>query len=600
MNDHKPSYEELERRCRLAEARLETLHGEGAADRYRVIFEKSPLGMIRFSPDGTILDCNQRFIDLMGSSREKLIGFNTAKQSTPEMRRTIKKALSGETAVFEDEYTSVTGGMTLWLRVVFNPVHPGRSPTEVIATFEDVSERKAAEKALQKTESLLNEAQQMACIGSYERNLETGQGWWSDEHYRLLGYEPGEVAHSFDFFLSYIHEEDRGRAETILRNAYGNVTSFAYDCRFVRRDGDVRHAHHTGDCILDTEGKTKWLRGAFQDITQRKRAEQALKKSEERYRDIFCNSLWGIFQSTVEGQFLSCNAAFAGTFGYDSPEDLVSAITDISRQYYVEPANRRQYIRLLEENGVVENYEFKARRKDGSEIWVTNSTRVVRDDAGRLMYYEGAVTDITARKHAEHALKASEARHRIIFEKSPLGMVRFSPNGPIQDCNEKFVQLMGASREKLIGFNMAAQSTPEMRRTVQKALAGETAVYENEYTSISGGKNHLAARCFQPDHPRALAHGGHRRNRGHYGAKAGGKTLGRERRTLSPADGKRPGHHLENGLARASRLCQFRCPNPFGVFAGGNRRIGHFTVYGEQFNRANARKNKRHSAGSKQ
>jgi len=468
---------------------------------HRVIFEKSPLGMIRFSPDGTILDCNQRFVDFMGSSREKLIGFNTARQSTPEMRRTIRKALAGDTAAYENEYTSVTGGKTLCLRAVFNPVHPGRSPTEVIAALEDVSERKAAEKALKKTESLLNEAQRIARIGSYERNIETGQGWWSDEHYRLLGYEPGEVAHSFDFFLSHIHEEDRGRAETILRNAYGNVTSFAYDCRFVRRDGDVRHAHHTGDCILDTEGKTKWLRGAFQDITQRKRAEQALKKSEERYRDIFNNSLWGIFQSTVEGQFLSCNAAFAETFGYDSPEDLVSTITDISRQYYVEPANRRQYIRLLEENGVVENYEFKARRKDGSEIWVTNSTRVVRDDAGRLMYYEGAVTDITARKHAEHALKASEARHRIIFEKSPLGMVRFSPDGAIQDCNEKFVQLMGASREKLIGFNMAAQSTPEMRRIVHKALAGETAIYENEYTSISGGKTTWLRAVFSPITP---------------------------------------------------------------------------------------------------
>jgi PAS domain S-box-containing protein len=501
MNDDNPSYEELERRCRRAEARLEALRGKGSADRHRVIFEKSPLGMIRFSPDGTILDCNQRFVDFMGSSREKLIGFNTARQSTPEMRRTIRKALAGDTAAYENEYTSVTGGKTLCLRAVFNPVHPGRSPTEVIAALEDVSERKAAEKALKKTESLLNEAQRIARIASYERNIETGQGWWSDEHYRLLGYEPGEVAHSFEFFLSHIHEGDRGNAEKILRTAYERMTPFAYDCRYIRRDGEIRYAHHTGMGFLGEDGKSKWLRGTFQDITERKRVEEALKRSEERYRDIFYNSLWGIFQSTVEGQFLSCNAAFAKTFGYDSPEDLVSAITDISRQYYVEPADRRRYIRLLEENGIVENYEFKARRKDGSEIWVNNSTRVVRDDAGRLMYYEGAVTDITARKQAEHALKASEARHRIIFEKSPLGMVRFSPDGAIRDCNEKFVQLMGASREKLIGFNMAAQSTPEMRRTVHKALAGETAVYENEYTSITGGKSTWLRAVFSPITP---------------------------------------------------------------------------------------------------
>ncbi len=124
---------------------------EESAGKHRIIFENSPLGMIYFEADGTILDCNAKFLELMGADRDRLIGFNTARQSSQPMQAAIKKALAGEQSFFEDYYTSITGGKTTCLRVMFNPVNPGQNPTKVIATLEDISERKMAEQALRES-----------------------------------------------------------------------------------------------------------------------------------------------------------------------------------------------------------------------------------------------------------------------------------------------------------------------------------------------------------------------------------------------------------------------------------------------------------------
>ena len=122
--------------------------------RYRIIFEKSPLGVIRYDCEGNMLDFNDKFIEIMGSSREKLLGFNSARQSSPTVQEAIKKALAGEISSFEENYTSITGGKTSYIRGIFNPISPGQNPTDVIATIEDITEQKNYEKEQQKIEKL--------------------------------------------------------------------------------------------------------------------------------------------------------------------------------------------------------------------------------------------------------------------------------------------------------------------------------------------------------------------------------------------------------------------------------------------------------------
>jgi PAS domain S-box-containing protein len=137
------------------------------------------------------------------------------------------------------------------------------------------------------------------------------------------------------------------------------------------------------------------------DVTQGKRAEEALLHAERKYREIFENAGEGIFQSTPDGKFITANPALARMLGFDSPEELIAARKDIAREHYVDPQRREEFKARLYAHGFVKDFELEAYRKDGTRIWTTDNVRAVRDDSGSVVYYEGTSQDITDRKRAE-------------------------------------------------------------------------------------------------------------------------------------------------------------------------------------------------------
>jgi len=146
------------------------------------------------------------------------------------------------------------------------------------------------------------------------------------------------------------------------------------------------------------------------DITERKLAEEAMRQAEEKYRSIFENAICGIFQTTVDGRYLSVNSSLARMYGYSSPEEMMEYLTDIQKQLYVDPNRRNELVAILERDGAVSNFEYQVYRKDGSIIWSCGNTRAVRDTKGNILHYEGTVEDITMRKQAEEALRAEQAK----------------------------------------------------------------------------------------------------------------------------------------------------------------------------------------------
>jgi PAS domain S-box-containing protein len=166
-----------------------------------------------------------------------------------------------------------------------------------------------------------------------------------------------------------------------------------------------RRVVQTNGFLVQTVGGT--LAGAsMRNITQRKKLEEALRASEQRYRDIFENAVEGIYQSTPDGRFLSVNAALARIYGYESPEEMIARMgNNIAQRLYVNPEQRVDLRRRLEADGAVKEFDALEYRKDGRQIWTRMKARAVRDASGQTLYYEGFLEDVTERKRAEEAIR---------------------------------------------------------------------------------------------------------------------------------------------------------------------------------------------------
>ncbi|MDQ3908701.1 MAG: EAL domain-containing protein, partial [Acidobacteriota bacterium] len=221
-------------------------------------------------------------------------------------------------------------------------------------------------------------------------------------------------------------------------------------------------------------------------------ALEALRQAELRYHSIFDNSLHGIYQSTPEGRFLNVNAAFVRMLGYDSAEELIADCASIGEEYYADPDARPRLRRTLEEGGAVRGFECQVRRRDGALIWTRENFYAVRDSAGRLLYYEGSVEDITERKEAELALAASEARYRRLFSDANDAVYTADLHGNYTSMNEAGVRMLGYALEEILQMNFRHVAPPEQierwREMLRRKLHGSeaTTCYETEIVTKSG------------------------------------------------------------------------------------------------------------------
>jgi PAS domain S-box-containing protein len=195
--------------------------------------------------------------------------------------------------------------------------------------------------------------------------------------------------------------------------------------------------------IEDPKSKIVGILATIEDITERKKAEDALRLAEENYRSIFENALEGIFQTNPDGHYIRVNPAMARIYGYQSPEEMIANITEIVTQIYVDPSYRYQFKRMIAEKGEIKEFEYETYRRDGSKIWVEENTRAVRDAKGNILYYEGIIKDITQRKQEEENLRrqVEELRIEIDQQKRALQVAEITQTSYFQELQAEVESL---------------------------------------------------------------------------------------------------------------------------------------------------------------
>jgi diguanylate cyclase (GGDEF)-like protein/PAS domain S-box-containing protein len=221
----------------------------------------------------------------------------------------------------------------------------------------------------------------------------------SDGCLSLLGHTAGDLVRSRRVKYEDLILAD-GQAMRRATTAALTVAAprYSIEYRILRADGAIRWVWERGTALFDDLGMVEFLEGFVQDITVRVEANTALREVERRFRALFDNAIEGIFQSTPEAGFLTVNPAFARMVGYESPHDLMFSVYDIDNQLYVDPLRRGEFVARMNQHGSVTNFESRVYRSDGEIIWISENARAVRNDKGRLMFFEGTVECITERK----------------------------------------------------------------------------------------------------------------------------------------------------------------------------------------------------------
>jgi PAS domain S-box-containing protein/diguanylate cyclase (GGDEF)-like protein len=370
-------------------------------------------------------------------------------------------------------------------------------------TLLDVSAQKQAARSLQSSVELYRATFEQANVGIVHTSLEGDVLMVNQALCAITGYSRIEAIQLHIRDLT--HPEDiaqsvEGRAKMLS----GTGTPYQRELRLRRKDGAHVWASVTSALVRGAEGKPRHFVSVIQDISERKRMEQSLRDAEERYRSIFENAIEGIFQSTPEGKLIDCNPANARFLGYDSPQELLAAVTDAGTQLYVNPADRRRLLELVDKNGFVHGFEAEMRCKDGRTVWSSLSVRAVRNASGAISHMLGMQQDVTARVVAEREAKRFRSAMDVTVDSIYLidpATMRFLY------VNDTACRRLGYTRDELMrktSYGLVGKTRAQIEREYDEVVAAgeQGARSESEFVRSDG------SRGWTELHRRALRLGG--------------------------------------------------------------------------------------------
>ncbi|MEF2144276.1 MAG: PAS domain S-box protein [Desulfovibrionaceae bacterium] len=433
--------------------------------RFRFLFEQSPYGInfYQLEDDGRLIlvNANPAADRISGQPSRNLLGL-TVEEAFPGLKDTdipdrFRKAARWGVPWRDErlDYDSTE------LSGIFSYAAFQTAPGHMAVMFHDVTDRCRAEAAQKQSNDILKTIMDSIPADIFVSDINT---------FEIL-FMNRSMRERFDKALEgqACYQAFRGRMEPCSFCALPNLLQKDKGSTYTWEDtNDI-----TGQRFLNLDTLIDWIDGRraklqiATDVTDIRHAQEALQEAEQRYMDLFESAVVGIFRSTPEGRFLSANPALADILGYESPEELIEQVTDISKQLYISPVDREQFCSQIREDGHLLEQESQLRRKDGSTIWASENMRVICDEHDKPLFYEGFLTDITERKAMfqnlaeakEHAEQANRAKSEFLANMSHeirtplngvLGMLQLMQTTKLDDEQNEFVDISLRSGRSLL------------------------------------------------------------------------------------------------------------------------------------------------------
>jgi PAS domain S-box-containing protein len=455
---------------RRAEAALRT-----SEERWRKLFETSSVGMGLFRLDGLCTAANPALQRMLGRAEEEIVGHNVLELNHEDERAATADALaqyrSGSLSErrVEKKYLKKDGS-PIWLDITNTLVPATETATPFLqAVYVDITERVQAEQALRGSEERWRAIFDSAAVGIAAGDLRGGLFNVNPTFQRMLGYTEQELRNLRAF--EFTHEDDRAETRRLFTCVVtGQQPSYRLEKRYRRKDGAIVWADVSASTVPATENTPAFLAVMAVDITDRKRAEAALREAEERFRTLVQFSFDVYWESDAQHRFIRQEFAEGVTDAPAPGSEIGKTRWGVP---YLEPDAEawRKHRETLDAHLPFRDFEHARPTPDGGKRYVSVSGLPVFDETGRFIGYRGVGRHITDRKRAEAALRASEERWRAMFETAPVGiaMLDFEHRSYLT-ANESFQRMTGYTDEELRHLTTLDITHEDDRPAMQKRI----------------------------------------------------------------------------------------------------------------------------------
>jgi formate hydrogenlyase transcriptional activator len=385
-------------------------------DKIRRLVDAGILGIFIANLQGEIVEANRAFLEMFQYDRQDLLsGRLRWEDMTPaELRERDQRAVTEALATgffqpYEKQFFRKDGSRL--------PVLLGgalfQDSNEGVSFVLDLSEQKRAEEALRRSESYLAEAQRLSQTGSWAWSPDQDIKYWSEECYRVLSFDPLDGLPRFEDFFQRIHPDDQPGLRELIQTAIREKAEWEADYRIVHPDGPVRDIHVLGHPVLNMCGDLIEFVGTVIDVTERKRAEEELRRSEAELRQMLDFTPLYLGVSGPDGSPLYANRASLDYLGMSLDEWRQRPMDTHVHPDDVERLNRASL------SGSAYELELRVRNGDGKFRWILARFSPLFDEKGQITRWYTASTDIDDRKRAEEIVRRSEEELRQLIDAIP-------------------------------------------------------------------------------------------------------------------------------------------------------------------------------------